>query len=291
MKASKPKKLTDAVLRAWPLPDPRDGRSKEDRGRVLIVSGSREIPGAALLVGHAALHAGAGKVQLAVVADAAVAVGVAMPEARVLPVRADRSGQIAATSDELDALISAAGAVVIGPGMQTTPATRRVVKKVMSLARGTLVLDASAIESHRERTGATARILTPHCGEMASLIGKDRDGIEADVEGHATGFAKSSGAVVVLKGPTTCIATPAGRMWIHTGGNVGLGTAGSGDVLSGIIAGLAARGADAEQAAAWGVFLHGRAGEVLARRHGIVGYLARQLSAEVPAIMAALEPK
>ena len=95
-------------------------------------------------------------------------------------------------------------------------------------------------------------------------------------------------AVVALKGATTCIAGVDGQAWRHRSETPGLATSGSGDVLAGIIAGLAARGATREQAAVWGVALHSRAGEALAHRSGSVGYLARELAAEIPALMEAL---
>jgi NAD(P)H-hydrate repair Nnr-like enzyme with NAD(P)H-hydrate dehydratase domain len=93
---------------------------------------------------------------------------------------------------------------------------------------------------------------------------------------------------VALKGAETWIATPQGRCWRHAGGNVGLATSGSGDVLAGLIAGLLARGAPPEQAAAWGIALHARAGRRLCERLGPLGLLARELAAEVPALMHAL---
>lgn len=95
-------------------------------------------------------------------------------------------------------------------------------------------------------------------------------------------------AVVALKGPETFIAAPDGTTYRNTAGNLGLGTSGSGDTLSGVIAGLAARGADPLQAAVWGVFVHARAGELLARRIAPLGFLARELLAEVPALVASL---
>ena len=97
--------------------------------------------------------------------------------------------------------------------------------------------------------------------------------------------------MVALKGATTHIAAPDGRLWRHDGGNVGLASSGSGDTLSGIIAGLAARGAPLEQACAWGVALHARAGERLAQRIGPLGYLAREIAGEVPALLHELRPR
>jgi hydroxyethylthiazole kinase-like uncharacterized protein yjeF len=129
------------------------------------------------------------------------------------------------------------------------------------------------------------RILTPHAGEMASLLGIELEAVEGDRVLVARTFARDSGAIVVLKGADTCIAAPDGRAWLHTGGSIGLGTSGSGDVLGGVIAGLVARGASAEQAAVWGVALHGRAGARLSKRHATVGFLAREIAWELPWVL------
>ncbi|HEX8432921.1 MAG TPA: NAD(P)H-hydrate dehydratase, partial [Longimicrobium sp.] len=112
-----------------------------------------------------------------------------------------------------------------------------------------------------------------------------RDAVEADPEGTARRAAERFEAVVALKGAATVIVAPDGSAFRYEGGGVGLGTSGSGDVLAGLVAGLLAGGADAVRAAAWGVFLHGEAGNELARRFGAVGFLARELAREVPAIL------
>jgi NAD(P)H-hydrate repair Nnr-like enzyme with NAD(P)H-hydrate dehydratase domain len=120
---------------------------------------------------------------------------------------------------------------------------------------------------------------------MAHLTGASKEEICADPERHAAQAAQRWNAVVALKGSRTRINAPGGECWQHEGGNVGLGTSGSGDTLAGIIAGLAARGASLPQAACWGVALHARAGELLAKRFGMLGYLARELPNEIPALM------
>jgi NAD(P)H-hydrate repair Nnr-like enzyme with NAD(P)H-hydrate dehydratase domain len=131
-------------------------------------------------------------------------------------------------------------------------------------------------------------LLTPHAGEMAHLCAADKQTVLAHRDDAARQAARRWNALVALKGATTMIAAPDGRLWRHEGGNIGLAASGSGDTLSGIIAGLAARGAPLEQACAWGVALHARAGEALAQRYGLLGYLPRELAAQVPAIMHAL---
>ena len=128
-------------------------------------------------------------------------------------------------------------------------------------------------------------VLTPHAGEMAALLCEDKESVLRNPLRIARSAASAYGAVALLKGAETLIARADGRAWRYAGGDVGLATSGSGDVLAGIIAGLAARGADATTAALWGVFLHGEAGNVLASRQGRVGFLAREIAPELPALM------
>ena len=135
-------------------------------------------------------------------------------------------------------------------------------------------------------------IMTPHCGEMAHLTGIDKDCIAGLPDGPALAAARDWNAVIALKGARTVIAAPDGTLWQHEGaGNIGLASSGSGDVLAGIIGGLLARGATEAQAACWGVALHARAGDRLAERLGTLGYLARELAAEVPVLLEQLGQK
>lgn len=267
------------------LPD--DGRCSRARR---VVGGSRQIPGAVLLAGIAALRAGAGKLQVATADDAALPLAIAMPEAKVIGLRSDRGGAIVQLGAEAAKVARNADAVVAGPGMDPTAATRRVVRSVIDAAQATLVLDAGALHigaarAFKSRTRDGALVMTPHLGEMAAMLDTDADAIAAAPEAAARAFAKDWGVVLALKGAKTCIASPDGRVWINTAGSPGLGTSGSGDVLAGIIAGLAARGSSAEQAAVWGVHLHAQAGALLSKRLGLVGFLAREISGEVPALL------
>jgi hydroxyethylthiazole kinase-like uncharacterized protein yjeF len=128
-------------------------------------------------------------------------------------------------------------------------------------------------------------VLTPHHGEMARLTGLTKDRIGAEPERHAREAAARWNAVVVLKGPITVIAAPNGACWCHDSDQPGLGTSGSGDVLAGVIGGVAARGARLVQAAAWGVAVHAHAGQALAERIATLGFLARELPDEIPRVM------
>lgn len=282
MTRRRPREVTLALLRAWPLPSAADSDSKEDRGRVLVVGGSTEIPGGVLLAATAALRAGAGKLQVATARDAALPLAVAMPEAMVMPLPCNARGDIVRVSAQLRKAARHAHAIAIGSGMPSTGATRDVASALLQAAGGTVLLDAGALDAAR---GDVQPILTPHSGEMAKLIGEDVDVVVAQAGTIAREVSAEQNVIVVLKGATTHIAHPDGRAWVHHGGVAGLGTSGSGDVLAGLIAGLAARGATAEQAAVWGVSLHARAGRRLSQRIGVVGFLAREIAAEVPSLL------
>ncbi|MYM97682.1 NAD(P)H-hydrate dehydratase [Duganella vulcania] len=314
--------INAGMLRDWPLPMPDGDADKEVRGHLLIVAGSREMPGAVLLAATAALRAGAGKLTIATAASAAVALGVALPEARVIGLqetpdgglRIDGDGLVGAGGgllddragllDEGEGLLHESGsgaalreacqcasAVLIGPGMQDDAASVALVGALLPhCGHAPLILDAAgmriaAADGHRFDSPV---LLTPHAGELAGLTGADKQDIASQPEAAARQAAQRWHAWVALKGATTAIATPQGALWRHKGGNTGLAISGSGDALAGLIAGLAARGAALEQAASWGVALHAMAGEQLSLRHGPLGYLAREISAEVPALLRAL---
>ncbi|MYN18972.1 NAD(P)H-hydrate dehydratase [Rugamonas sp. FT107W] len=328
--------ISAGMLRDWPLPMPDGDADKEVRGHLLIVAGSREMPGAVLLAATAALRAGAGKLTIATAASGAVALGVALPEARVIGLQETPDGGLRIDGDDLvraggllddraglldddgglledrggllhegggllresggggAALREAcqcASAVLIGPGMQGDAASVALVGALLPhCAHAPLILDAAgmriaASDGHRFDSKV---LLTPHAGELAGLTGADKQDIASQPEAAAREAAQRWHAWVALKGATTVIAAPEGALWRHRGGNTGLAISGSGDALAGLIAGLAARGAALEQAASWGVALHAMAGEQLSLRHGPLGYLAREISAEVPALLRAL---
>lgn len=290
-----PKMIDAALLRRWPLPKLEAHADKVSRGDVLVVGGSRQIPGAVLLAGQAALRAGAGRVQVATARGAAPALAMAFPEARVIGLSETRQGEIGLRgARELSDELARAKAVLIGPGMREQAAAEQLLREALRAKHEfTAVLDAAALRVFRERTplrsGSLAGVIaTPHAGEMADLWGCEAEAVHANPLALAREAAHRLGITLVLKGVETFIVEPDGTAFRNTAGNSGLATSGSGDVLSGIIAGLAARGATPVQAAVWGVFLHARAGEVLARELGPLGYLARELGACVPGLLARL---
>lgn len=294
--------LTRERLRDWSLPQPDADGDKDERGRILVVGGAGEMPGAAALTAIASLRAGAGKLQIATCASAAPGVKALVPEARVIALPETRGGALAAAArGRLDELGERADAVVVGPGLLESKAAARMLAAWMAgLPAIPVVIDAAALCVFDDETDALAqarclRILTPHAGEAARTLRCTREHVEANALDTGWALARRLRAVVVLKGGTSLVIdglhaggdTPA--VLSNRYGNVGLATSGSGDTLAGIIGGLAARGADPMQAAAWGVYLHAAAGDRLAERHGgPLGLLARELSAEVPSLMNAL---
>jgi hydroxyethylthiazole kinase-like uncharacterized protein yjeF len=275
-------RITGALLGRWPLPSADESESKEDRGRVLVVGGSQRVPGAVVLAGEAALRAGAGKLMMMTVAGNATPVGVAVPEAAVVAVDAVPGGELGPLSQTQVDLVRAATAVLVGPGMATAASPTSVqVTRTAAAA----VIDAGSLHADAIAPASGRAVLTPHVGEMATLMGMTPDEVTRDAAAVAQAAAERFDAVVVLKGPTTWIAAPGGERWVHHVVAPGLGTSGSGDVLAGILVGLIARGAGLEQAAAWAVALHARAGQLASRRSGTVGFLARELSPFVPRLL------
>jgi ADP-dependent NAD(P)H-hydrate dehydratase len=287
--------VTPELLRQMPLPDPGEG-DKRARGNVLIIGGSREVPGAALLAGVSALRAGGGRLQIATCASNASALAVAMPEALVTGLPETPSGGIDSCAIEsLKPRLARADCVLLGSGLNDGEQLSELARSILEIARPQLMLvfDAGAIKDlHAAKDLLHARggqsILTPHAGEMAGLMGMKRDDVEADPAQIAHQAALAFNAVVTMKGACTYISPPSGDTAACRAGNVGLATSGSGDVLAGIISGLAARGAKPFTACCWGVFLHATAGERLAERIGPLGYLARELPGEIPHIMGEL---
>lgn len=285
--------ITATMLRGWPLPMPGADGDKEVRGHLLIVGGSREMPGAILLAANAALRAGAGKLTLATAASVAPHVATAMPEARVIGLEETAYGGFRReATDRLAPLAGKVDALLVGPGMSDDAASCDLMRRLLPVfSASKLIIDACAmnvVTGSASFRFAQPVLMTPHAGELAHLTHHSKDAILADPHGAAIEAAQRWNAVVALKGALTVIATPDGKAWSHEGGNVGLAISGSGDTLAGIITGLAARGAPLAQACAWGIALHALAGEQLALRFGILGYLARELPAEIPALLRSL---
>jgi hydroxyethylthiazole kinase-like uncharacterized protein yjeF len=273
--------ITPHVLRSWPLPDPQG--DKESRGTVLVVGGSRFNPGAVLLAGVAALRAGAGRLQLAVAEESAIALSVAVPEARVVgfPPGSDH------IPDELLELAADADVIAIGPGLDDIGQTTNLMRTVLEVAPtgAGVVLDAYALGALSKEPGLLRQrraVLTPNVTEAAHLLGEEPDD---DLAVVARDLAGRYSAVISLYGH---IADPDGRAWREESGDAGLGTSGSGDARAGVVAGLLGRGAEPAQAACWAAFAHAASGQRLSPRYGRTGFLARELVDEVAYTIATI---
>jgi hydroxyethylthiazole kinase-like uncharacterized protein yjeF len=285
--------ITAQLLRSWPLPEPTGG--KESRGQILVVGGSAEVPGAVLLAAEAALRAGAGKMQVATVSSVVVPLSLGLPEALVRGLDETPGGAIAADAAErvLD-LAAGASAVLVGPGMTDEEETRGFTDRLLQQVECPVVLDALGLASVTADPACVHRlegraVLTPNPKELAIALHRDVEDVEADPAGAALELAARARATVALGGATSWIASPTGRLWRDESGGAGLGVSGAGDVRAGVTAGLLARGAEPDQAAVWAAHLHGRAGERLAASIGKLGFLAREIPAEIPRVQAEIE--
>jgi NAD(P)H-hydrate epimerase len=260
---------------------------KHQAGDVLVVAGSAGKVGSSLLAASAAMRAGAGLATICSWPDAIEAL-----ESRVVEIMTAciDPGRIEASLDEA---LARRTAVVVGPGLGLDERARAAVDHVVLGWDGLKVVDADAITHFVGRSEALASargqcILTPHPGELGRLLGKSGRAIEQDRFGTVREAVARTRAIVVLKGARTIIATPDDRMFISMAGNPALATAGSGDVLSGIIAALACSMSPV-QAACAGVLIHGLAGDLwLARTGSDRGMLAGEIAEAVPGILAAL---
>lgn len=264
--------LTRQALRGELGVDPDRRREADGHkgtyGHVLLAAGSLTMSGAGLLAARAALRAGSGLVTWALPEALLPHVLGAVPELMLAPAGGEAGAWDAAAAPELLRLLAARDVLAVGPGLGRFPGEDGFLRAVWEGAPRPLVVDADALNILAAANGLAAwqrrdaaTILTPHPGEMARLAGLSTAEVQRDRIGLARRFAMQHGVTLVLKGARTVVAAPDGRVFVNVTGHPGMATGGSGDVLTGLIAGLLAQGLDAVQAAAFGVYLHGRAGE------------------------------
>ena len=266
--------------------------NKGSYGHALVVAGARGRTGAAAMAGMAVLKAGAG---LSTVASAASALNVIAgyaPEIMTAPLPETNGGSIAALAlddGSLDRIVAHKSVIACGPGLGTHPETVRLVAHLAQHAAVPVVLDADALNglAGGDFGGSTgARVLTPHPGEMARLTGRSIHEIQADRTGISRDFAQKNRVWLVLKGDRTAIATPDGRVFVNPTGSPAMATGGTGDVLTGLVAGLIAQSPDDLLAAVLAaVWLHGRAGELAAAQLGEKAVTATDLFTFLPEAM------
>jgi hydroxyethylthiazole kinase-like uncharacterized protein yjeF len=277
------------------LPPREPGTHKGDYGHALIVAGSPGKGGAAILAARAAVRAGAGLVTAAVPEPVLPVVDLGSVESMTLPLPAGGSGQIAAAA--ADRVLEAArgkSVLAMGPGLGQEEETAETIRRIAREVPLPLLLDADGINAFAGRAADLAgrsveTVLTPHPGELGRLLGVAAAGVQEDRIALARRAAAETEAVVVLKGHRTLVATPAGEVHVNPTGNPGMASGGTGDVLTGLIAGLLAQGLTALDAARLGVYLHGLAGDLAAAEMGEVGLTAGDLVDFLPAAFQELE--
>lgn len=291
MTTAEPVTVTPGVLRDWALPEP--GSDKQSRGEVLVVGGSEQTTGAVLLAGEASLRAGAGKLAMATVQASSSALSLAVPEAQVLGLGADEGNIAVTAADAVVDRATAADLVLLGPGFTDPGASVAFLVRVLPRLRSSVVLDAlgsAYLTEHPEGLHHLEGkvVLTVNPTELARTAGRDEDEVTRDPLAAAAEVAARSRVVVMCGGTSKYVVAPSGAAWVVEGGGPGLGVSGSGDVQAGIVAGLFVRCGEPAQAAVWGASVHARSGERLSAAVGAVGYLARELPAQVPAVLAEL---
>jgi hydroxyethylthiazole kinase-like uncharacterized protein yjeF len=260
-------------------------------GHVLVIAGGRGKTGAAAMAGIAALRAGAGLSTVASAASAISAIASYAPEIMTEPLAETDSGSIAMRAPDdpaLAAITEKKTVIAIGPGMGQHPETVQFIRRFVQESRTPMVVDADALNAlagQRPRFEGP-RIFTPHPGEMSRLTGKTIAEIQADRIGHARAFATERGVYLVLKGNRSLIAFPDGPVWVNPTGSPSMATGGTGDVLTGMIAGLVAQFPNQlENALLAAVYLHGRSGELGAEAIGEKSFMATDLFEFLPEAM------
>jgi ADP-dependent NAD(P)H-hydrate dehydratase / NAD(P)H-hydrate epimerase len=268
---------------------------KHSVGKIFVLAGSRTLTGAPFMASQSAMRSGAGAVILGVPASIHGVLARKVTEVMVTPLEETQDGTVSLSAWETIRLRTDwADVVVIGPGLSQNPETEEVVLRLLSTVEKPVVLDAdgltmaaSDLSSLKKRKHMT--ILTPHVGELRRLTGVDSDYIELHRVDVALKAARLLRSIVVLKGAPTITGTPDGHTFVNSTGNPGMATAGSGDVLTGLIASLLGQGMSGASAAFSGVFIHGMAGDMSAKKYGQRGMMAMDILQNIQYVFKSLD--
>jgi hydroxyethylthiazole kinase-like uncharacterized protein yjeF len=272
---------------------PRRGgdSTKFAAGAVLVCGGSTGLTGAPCMACEAAMRAGAGYVTALIPASLNLVFEQRLLEVMSVPLPDHDGGLTTAAIDTVLERAQGAGALVLGPGLGRSDETFALVRQLAARIPIPLLLDADGLNAHAghldelaDRPGPT--VITPHAGELARLLESDSQAVGARRLACAQEAARRSGAIIVLKGDDSIVAAPDGRVAVNRGGAPALATAGTGDVLSGVIGAYLSKRMDPWHAAAAGVYLHARAGQLAAREIGTEGVIARDVIERLPAARA-----
>jgi NAD(P)H-hydrate epimerase len=285
--------LTAEEIR-WLVPRREDDTHKGTYGHLLVLAGSRGKTGAAILACRAALRSGAGLVTLAGPRSLNAIFAAALIEAMTEPLREhDGEEMDELRPEEWSRLLERKSALVFGPGIGVTDATRNTLRWLLRHLEIPWVIDADglnnlALDIERLKKARTAPVLTPHPGEMARLVGQPVAAVNENRVGIARAFATEHRCYLVLKGARTIVATPQGQVYINPTGNPGMASGGMGDALAGILGAWLAQGLEPKDALRLGVFLHGFIGDRVAQDKGEIGLIASDIIEGLPAGLRAL---
>ncbi|MFZ5651701.1 MAG: NAD(P)H-hydrate dehydratase [Bacillota bacterium] len=286
--------LDRQLVKSW-LPFRPNSSHKGDYGRVLVIAGSRGMAGAACLASGAAARSGAGLVTLVVPEAVYNPVAAGLTEVMVVPAPDTSEGTLSRKAvPVIRAMLDRADVMALGPGISGNAETQEAVREIVSISTIPFVLDADGLNALSGQTGILKKVkapavLTPHPGEMGRLTGLSSGAVQQDRLNLARWWSSKWGAVLVLKGARSLVACPDGTVYINPSGNPGMATGGSGDVLTGVIAGLMAQGMESARAAAAGVFMHGLAGDSAAVEKGMMGLIAGDILRALPGVIRSLE--
>jgi len=262
---------------------------KGDYGHILILAGSARFSGAGLLCAESALRSGAGLVTLAVPKSINLAlIRNKAKEIMTLPLPETKDGTLSLGAfRKVISFLKNADVLIIGPGLGKNASTYALIRKIIRKTQLPMVLDADALgalNKHLEilKTHKGSLILTPHQKEMALLFGIDLDFIKKNRKLVAKKYAKHYNNIIILKGHNTVVGNAGGRCYVNRTGNPGMATAGSGDVLSGIVGALLSQGLDAFRAAKFATYIHGLAGDMAAKDKTQMGLIASDIISRIP---------
>jgi NAD(P)H-hydrate epimerase len=271
---------------------------KQSVGKIFVIAGSKGLTGAALLCSQSAMKSGAGAVVLGI--PSAVFSAVSRRTLEVMPYELPSTSEGSVAYSAMESIgpkMKWADVILIGPGLSQNAETVEMIHRVISTSEKTLVVDADGLNALSKNLALLKRrkcrsvILTPHLGEFSRLISLSVEDIEKNKIEIARSFARKNDVVLVLKGAPTMIATPNGDVFVNPTGNAGMATAGSGDVLAGIIAALVGQHNTPVQAAINGVYVHGRAGDIARDEVGEMGMLASDIMHRIPVVLKKMQDK
>ncbi|MFH0985314.1 MAG: NAD(P)H-hydrate dehydratase [Candidatus Omnitrophota bacterium] len=270
---------------------------KGDFGRIFILAGSRGMTGAAHLAGMAALRSGAGLVTIGIPDTLYLALAKRDPELMIRPLPSTPVGTLSLKGfREIERFCTTQNVLAIGPGLSQHTTTQKLICKVLEAVQLPLVIDAdglNALKGHLDilKHCRGRAILTPHPGEFCRVFGGKLNDSDVTRKKRALDAAKRCDHVIVLKGHRTVVATPEGDCYVNTTGNPGMATAGSGDVLTGTIAALLGQGLSNFEAACLGVYIHGLAGDMAAKKIGPISLTAGDLVRFLPEAFKSVVPR